>query len=1607
MKKDIWKNFEFKITMILLAIVISLGAGIYFVKYYQYYTLIIEGLKEEAINVHRYAEEVIDERSFFDLNVIEDEESDLYISAHNRLDEIRRIANILYLYTAKRTEDGRYIYVVDGLSKDDELFRHVGDPIEDEIISMLSQCLNDEIILENKILDTEWGVVYVAYFPFHDSKGNVIGAIGMEFDCENVYKAIKNARLITILFSIFIASGFMVVSFFIIRKVIRSTQTVFSDMEKSVIEASERTMLMLDTSPLCIQVWDKHLNTIDCNEAGVRLYGFKDKQEYIDRFLECCSPEYQPDGQRSDEKAVMLVNKAFKEGYCNFEWMHRRPIDDIPIPAEITLVRAKYKGEDIVLGYTRDMREQKKMMKDIEYRDNLMQAVNQAAMTLLNSDMEFFEKELHRSMNIIAEAVKVDCVYLWKNHTTDGKLFCSQVFEWSPQKTIFADGTPYSYDDVVPGWEEILSGGRHINNIVRNMSQKEQEHLSPSGILSILVVPIFIKDQFWGFVGFDDCHRERIFTKEEESNLHSASLMLANSFIRNEMIHDIRNSSEQLKRRAKLMQAVNQSATLLLTTKDNEDIEITLTASMELVGSSMGVDRVNIWRSEMTSGDLQFLHAYCWLSDTGKQKTLIPKSIKSPFGENPEWEDRFSRIGYISGPVSQMPQDEQAYFAVHDIKSVVVIPLFLDEQFWGLFSVDDCTRERNFTEDEITILKSVSLMMVSAINRHSLVAKRTHQLALQTTTLTTLFDSIPDMIFTKDSDSKYMHCNKAFLEFFDKRLEDVLGKNIVEALGVPEESAKQYNEEDQKVMRENQKIVIEEPLLRDDGTTLFFETIKLPLMLDNAAVGIMGISRDVTKLINAERAMAANYEHVRRLGEALTKITKSPTITAGDLKAAADVIVHDGCIVLNTTRISVWKLTDEFESLENISCYDNSIGEYINEVDFNLLIHPEYTNLLRSERLIVINDVKALSVLYDASGDGYTPNVCAMLDAPIRVDGRLIGVICAEQDCCEEFPDKREWRTGEKNFVSSLADLMALAFSGAERRKARDEAEQANKTKSSFLANMSHEIRTPMNSVIGFTELALDGENSPKTKDYLARIKSNAEWLLQIINDILDISKIESGKMELEQIPFDLHELFSGCRASVTPRASEKNLELHFYAEPSFDKIPLGDPTRLRQVLVNLLSNAIKFTNTGVVKLSAVVKEVTEKNITLHFEVKDSGIGMTPEQIARIFDPFVQAESGTTRKYGGSGLGLTIVKNIVEMMGGTLSIKSMPGVGSMFGFKLTFDTIDMIEGMLEKKTVLKEFEKPVFQGEILVCEDNAMNQQVIYEHLTRIGFGVVVAENGKIGLEQVQSRMKKNVKQFDLIFMDMHMPVMDGLEAAIKIIELDSGIPIVAMTANIMSSDIEIYKKSGMRDYVGKPFTSQELWHCLMKYFKPIAWQPVNELQQTQDKNELQQKLINSFVKNNRNKYDDINEAISAGDIKLAHRLAHTLKSNAGQLGKAELKNVCEEIEAHLTDGKNRVKQQMMMSLERELNKALAELTPLVYEPLRVEKPPAAPLDESAARELIEKLEPLLEQGNLSCLEFIGDLQRVPGSEDLIRQIEDYEFEKALILLAELKEKYG
>ncbi|GHU94038.1 hypothetical protein FACS1894208_04450 [Clostridia bacterium] len=512
-----------------------------------------------------------------------------------------------------------------------------------------------------------------------------------------------------------------------------------------------------------------------------------------------------------------------------------------------------------------------------------------------------------------------------------------------------------------------------------------------------------------------------------------------------------------------------------------------------------------------------------------------------------------------------------------------------------------------------------------------------------------------------------------------------------------------------------------------------------------------------------------------------------------------------------------------------------------------------------------------------------------------------------------------------------LMVLLVIITSRTLRTAIKVSVEESN-MKSSFLANMSHEIRTPLNGIIGCAELALDSAGvTKKSFDYLTKIKSSAIGLLEIINDVLDISKIESGGVDLENIPFSLREIFNSCRTVTGDKASGKGVNLYFYAEPTLKRKLLGDPTKLRQVLLNLLSNAVKFTNAGAVKLMVAIQNEDDDHVNIRFEVKDSGIGMTKEQIAKIFRPFVQADHSTTRKYGGTGLGLPISKKLVELMGGKLDVESAPGIGSKFAFTLKFELSgepDVTSEAVAEPVPAPGSPRPVFKGgRILVCEDNELNQEVITEHLKRLKLDAVIVDNGKKGVEETLKH-RTDGEPFDLILMDIHMPIMDGLEASQVLKKHGITTPIVAMTANVMTQDMEIYSMHGITEYLGKPFVARELWECLSKFLtradEPEAAVIDARIGLERAGGEaLYKKLKRDFYAKNQSFAEELNATVNSGDIALAHRMAHTLKSTAGLIGAEKLSAEAFEFEKALKGGKSEQAPAQLDALSGALSEVL------------------------------------------------------------------------------------
>ncbi len=379
----------------------------------------------------------------------------------------------------------------------------------------------------------------------------------------------------------------------------------------------------------------------------------------------------------------------------------------------------------------------------------------------------------------------------------------------------------------------------------------------------------------------------------------------------------------------------------------------------------------------------------------------------------------------------------------------------------------------------------------------------------------------------------------------------------------------------------------------------------------------------------------------------------------------------------------------------------------------------------------------------------------------------------------------------------------------------RQQAEQANLTKDRFLANMSHEIRTPMNGVLGLLEL-LDGTRLDDTQqEYVTLLRSSTHSLLTILNDILDFSKIEAGMLELDLRPFDPRNLIKDCVCLFSPTAQEKGLALNFQIAAKTPTRIIGDVHRLRQVLTNLIGNALKFTERGKVRVEIAQARQTALHVELEFRVSDTGIGIPKPIQDKVFQPFVQASAGLNRKYGGTGLGLSVCRMLVERMGGSLYMTSEEGLGTTLSFTLPFEQVRYEEAVTDKPATQRQGGETLIPGlKILVAEDNPVNQKVILRMLQQLGYEADLACDGDEAVHLVDKQI------YDFIFMDVQMPRVDGLEATERILAMRRNDPpvIVALTANVFERDRESCLRAGMHDFVPKPVTQAKLREVLLRW---------------------------------------------------------------------------------------------------------------------------------------------------------------------------------------------
>ena len=585
--------------------------------------------------------------------------------------------------------------------------------------------------------------------------------------------------------------------------------------------------------------------------------------------------------------------------------------------------------------------------------------------------------------------------------------------------------------------------------------------------------------------------------------------------------------------------------------------------------------------------------------------------------------------------------------------------------------------------------------------------------------------------------------------------------------------------------------------------------------------------RSLTSRLEGEVA-----ERTRSLSQANTALqllhtTSEALATAEDPLKAAQQVLAQTCALLDWDGAHYWQ---HHLSTTTLQCAASWVR---NPQDPSAwLTEPHVGHLRAGEGLPGRVLAKPAPHHWQATtNDGHYPRfpgfgVRSATAVPVIAHGRCAGVL--------EFVS-RQPRAADTSLSNTLAEIggklglfLERHAAAQELRLAKEQADAANQAKGRFLANMSHEIRTPMNGIIGMAELALDTNLDSEQREYLEIVLKSAEALLVILNDILDFSKIEAGKLELEAVPFAPASLAEEALRPFQLRAKQKGLHLQLDTDPGMPALLLGDPGRLRQILLNLLGNALKFTDRGEVRLTITMAQATQLHQRLRFQVSDTGVGIAADKQASIFEAFHQADASFTRLHGGTGLGLSICQRLVRLMGGELTVESTPGQGSTFAFSVNFELPSALSPpvqaepwAMEQATAQAMTEAMALAAatgsqrrmRILVAEDSEVNQVLALAMLDSLGHEAVVAGDGEAALRALAR------STFDAVLMDVQMPVLSGLEATRRFRETEMGsgsrLPIIAMTANAMRGDREACLEAGMDGYLAKPIRRQQLAEAL------------------------------------------------------------------------------------------------------------------------------------------------------------------------------------------------
>jgi len=1038
--------------------------------------------------------------------------------------------------------------------------------------------------------------------------------------------------------------------------------------------------------------------------------------------------------------------------------------------------------------------------KDVSARRTaVIDALNKSIEIFSANKEEIFDEVMANGIQPFADAVGLDRVVFYKMVDTEEDRRPGQIYRWDK-----SEGGLMSLDEelkimpkhpVLDEWFSILSKGGLIRFRKSDYTEDVAALMKVYGIMSILIVPIFTREEFWGVINFQEHTSDRYFDEDCSDLLHSAARVFSNAVIRKEFNYRAEEAIKALKRREKMEAALNKAAIMFLS-QTEKSFEATMTAGVKEIANTLNLDRFAIYRNFPMPDALHVSQIYRWDRESGGT-TLPTKGLEDATYTDfaPRWEKLLASGEVINSPVRLLP--EEAMLKSFGCVTAFVMPIFISNNFWGFALLEDRHTERFFEADSIEIIRSATFLCANTVIR----ADMEHEIADANEFNSAILEASPVGFTVFDEDYHVIDCSDVTLK--------TLGTTKRYYLEHFHEFSPEYQSDGVKTADKAVEIMSrafkgEKMVLEWDNCTAMGEIIPYEVTLvratykgKNVVLGYQYDLRSIKKMTESIREQGEQLKMRLEQQELISELSRG-FISSGDSQSLVNEAVAKLGRYHEVTLVFVFTINYDRKNT-HLAYHWTADGApprmaIANLYEYLINIFPVTLPDCATIPIVACDDTaENPDAVYQAL---CAIDVKAVIGAPLYVDGRLWGVVCVEQ--CN---NPRKWTENEKGFIamtaSTIAGIIMRDIYTVKLKEALNKAMEASKAKSEFLSNMSHEMRTPLNAITGMTTIGKNAKDVER-KDYaLSKIEDASTHLLGVINDVLDMSKIEANMLELSPVEFNFEKMLQKVVAVVNFRVDEKQQKLSVHIDSTIPKTLIADDQRLAQVVANLLSNAVKFTpERGAIMLEARCMEEKNNYYTIQISVIDNGIGISAEQQKRLFNSFQQAESSTTRKYGGTGLGLAISKSIVEMMGGKIWVKSETDKGSTFAFSIKVKC-----GETKEKNGLLSRDVNWSNIRIMVIDDDPDILTYFKDITNGFGLSCDTALSGKDALKLID----KN-GSYHIYFVDWKMPGMDGIQLTRELKARASENSVVIMISAVEWSTIaDEAKKAKVDKFMSKP----------------------------------------------------------------------------------------------------------------------------------------------------------------------------------------------------------